>query len=72
MDGHTHPWMAGTVAPDTSLVNRLTTTRGDGMEVATAALDNVLVRRVVSEPGDGQVLVVDGGGSLHTSPGRPG
>ena len=29
--------------------------------------DNVLVRQVVSEPGDGQVLVVDGGGSLHTS-----
>jgi regulator of ribonuclease activity A len=29
--------------------------------------DNVLVRQVLSEPGDGQVLVVDGGGSLHTS-----
>ena len=29
--------------------------------------DNVLVRRVLSEPGEGQVLVVDGGGSLHTS-----
>jgi regulator of ribonuclease activity A len=29
--------------------------------------DNVLVRQVVSEPGEGQVLVVDGGGSLHTS-----
>ena len=29
--------------------------------------DNVLIRRVLSEPGEGQVLVVDGGGSLHTS-----
>ena len=29
--------------------------------------DNVLVRQVVAEPGEGQVLVVDGGGSLHTS-----
>src|SRR5215211_6027285 len=29
--------------------------------------DNVLVRSVLSEPGEGQVLVVDGGGSLHTS-----
>ena len=29
--------------------------------------DNVLVRNVLSEPGEGQVLVVDGGGSLHTS-----
>ena len=29
--------------------------------------DNVLVRRVLSEPGAGQVLVVDGGGSLHTA-----
>ena len=29
--------------------------------------DNVLVRQVLCEPGEGQVLVVDGGGSLHTS-----
>jgi regulator of ribonuclease activity A len=29
--------------------------------------DNVLVRQVLSKPGEGQVLVVDGGGSLHTS-----
>lgn len=29
--------------------------------------DNALVRRVLSEPGDGAVLVVDGGGSLHTA-----
>jgi regulator of ribonuclease activity A len=29
--------------------------------------DNALVRRVLSEPGNGQVLVVDGGGSLRTA-----
>ena len=29
--------------------------------------DNVLIRRALSEPGEGQVLVVDGGGSVHTS-----
>ena len=29
--------------------------------------DNVLIRRVLSEPVEGQVLVVDGGGSVHTS-----
>ena len=29
--------------------------------------DNVLLRQVLSGPGEGQVLVVDGGGSLHTS-----
>jgi regulator of ribonuclease activity A len=29
--------------------------------------DNALVRKVLSEPGDGAVLVVDGGGSLHTA-----
>ena len=29
--------------------------------------DNTLVRQVLSEPGDGAVLVVDGGGSLHTA-----
>lgn len=27
--------------------------------------DNVLVRKTLEEPGKGQVLVVDGGGSLH-------
>lgn len=27
--------------------------------------DNALIKRVLSEPGGGQVLVVDGGGSLH-------
>lgn len=29
--------------------------------------DNALVRQVLSIPGDGQVLVVDGGGSLRTA-----
>ena len=29
--------------------------------------DNVLVQQVLSQPGDGGVLVVDGGGSLHTA-----
>jgi regulator of ribonuclease activity A len=29
--------------------------------------DNALVKKVLSEPGDGAVLVVDGGGSLHTA-----
>jgi regulator of ribonuclease activity A len=29
--------------------------------------DNVLVRRVLEQPGRGQVLVVDGGGSLRTA-----
>lgn len=29
--------------------------------------DNALVKTVLSEPGEGRVLVVDGGGSLHTA-----
>ena len=29
--------------------------------------DNALVKKVLSEPGSGAVLVVDGGGSLHTA-----
>ncbi|MCC5578450.1 ribonuclease E activity regulator RraA [Microtetraspora sp. AC03309] len=29
--------------------------------------DNFLVKATLSEPGDGRVLVVDGGGSLHTA-----
>jgi regulator of ribonuclease activity A len=29
--------------------------------------DNVLIRQALSEPGEGGVLVVDGGGSLHTA-----
>lgn len=29
--------------------------------------DNALLKSVLSEPGDGRVLVVDGGGSLHSA-----
>ncbi|WP_433314445.1 ribonuclease E activity regulator RraA [Micromonospora chersina] len=29
--------------------------------------DNALVKSIVAEPGEGRVLVVDGGGSLHTA-----
>jgi regulator of ribonuclease activity A len=29
--------------------------------------DNALLKSVLSEPGEGKVLVVDGGGSLHTA-----
>ncbi|GAB3381465.1 ribonuclease E activity regulator RraA [Micromonospora halotolerans] len=29
--------------------------------------DNALLKSIVSEPGEGRVLVVDGGGSLHTA-----
>lgn len=29
--------------------------------------DNALLKAVLSEPGDGRVLVIDGGGSLHTA-----
>ncbi len=29
--------------------------------------DNALLKSVLSEPGDGRVLIVDGGGSLHTA-----
>lgn len=29
--------------------------------------DNALVKATLAEPGDGRVLVVDGGGSLHTA-----
>lgn len=29
--------------------------------------DNSLVKSVLSEPGEGQILVVDGGGSLHSA-----
>jgi len=33
--------------------------------------DNALLKSVLSEPGEGRVLVVDGGGSLHTALMRP-
>lgn len=29
--------------------------------------DNALLKKVLSEPGEGQVLVIDGSGSLHTA-----
>jgi regulator of ribonuclease activity A len=29
--------------------------------------DNALLKAVLSEPGEGRVVVVDGGGSLHTA-----
>lgn len=29
--------------------------------------DNALLKSILSEPGDGGVLVIDGGGSLHTA-----
>ena len=29
--------------------------------------DNALLKSILSEPGDGRVLVIDGGGSLHTA-----
>ena len=29
--------------------------------------DNALLKSILSEPGDGRVLVIDGGGSLHTT-----
>ncbi len=29
--------------------------------------DNALLKSMLSEPGDGRVLVIDGGGSLHTA-----
>ncbi|MET8911792.1 ribonuclease E activity regulator RraA [Micromonospora sp. NPDC004551] len=29
--------------------------------------DNALIKSIVAEPGEGRVLVVDGGGSLHTA-----
>jgi regulator of ribonuclease activity A len=42
--------------------------RFDGKVVTVrVADDNTLVKTVLSEPGTGRVLVVDGGGSLHTA-----
>ena len=29
--------------------------------------DNALLKSILSEPGDGRILVIDGGGSLHTA-----
>jgi regulator of ribonuclease activity A len=38
-----------------------------GVRTVRCHQDSVLIRHVLSELGEGQVLVVDGGGSLHTS-----
>ncbi|MCI2418548.1 ribonuclease E activity regulator RraA [Saccharopolyspora sp. K220] len=37
------------------------------IRTVTCFQDNALLKDVLSEPGDGQVLVVDGRGSLHTA-----
>lgn len=37
------------------------------IETVRCFQDNALLKSVLSEPGDGRVLVVDGGGSLHTA-----
>ncbi|MGI8307216.1 ribonuclease E activity regulator RraA [Saccharopolyspora hattusasensis] len=37
------------------------------IRTVTCFQDNALLKRVLSEPGDGQVLVIDGRGSLHTA-----
>jgi regulator of ribonuclease activity A len=37
------------------------------MRTVACFQDNALVKKVLSEPGNGAVLVVDGGGSLHTA-----
>jgi regulator of ribonuclease activity A len=43
-------------------------TRFSGRVVTVAChQDNALLKSVLSEPGEGRVLVVDGGGSLHTA-----
>lgn len=37
------------------------------IRTVTCFQDNALLKKVLSEPGDGQVLVIDGGGSVHTA-----
>ncbi|MEV0702134.1 ribonuclease E activity regulator RraA [Saccharopolyspora sp. NPDC050389] len=37
------------------------------IRTVTCFQDNALLKKVLSEPGDGQVLVIDGRGSLHTA-----
>lgn len=37
------------------------------IRTVTCFQDNALLKKVLSEPGDGQVLVIDGGGSLHAA-----
>lgn len=37
------------------------------IRTVTCFQDNALLKKVLSEPGDGQVLVIDGAGSVHTA-----
>ncbi|GAA0514966.1 putative 4-hydroxy-4-methyl-2-oxoglutarate aldolase [Saccharopolyspora subtropica] len=37
------------------------------IRTVTCFQDNALLKKVLSEPGEGRVLVIDGGGSLHTA-----
>lgn len=37
------------------------------IRTVTCFQDNALLKKVLSEPGEGQVLVIDGAGSLHTA-----
>lgn len=37
------------------------------IRTVTCFQDNALLKKVLSEPGEGQVLVVDGAGSVHTA-----
>ena len=37
------------------------------IRTVTCFQDNALLKKVLSEPGEGQVLVIDGGGSVHTA-----
>lgn len=37
------------------------------LRTVTCFQDNALLKKVLSEPGDGQVLVIDGAGSVHTA-----
>ncbi|GAA4848766.1 ribonuclease E activity regulator RraA [Saccharopolyspora rosea] len=37
------------------------------IRTVTCFQDNALLKKILSEPGEGQVLVIDGGGSVHTA-----
>ncbi len=37
------------------------------IRTVTCFQDNALLKKILSEPGDGQVLVIDGAGSVHTA-----
>ncbi|QGK69730.1 ribonuclease E activity regulator RraA [Allosaccharopolyspora coralli] len=40
---------------------------GGRIRTVTCFQDNALLKKTLSEPGDGQVLVIDGSGSVHTA-----